>query len=395
MLRILLAGFIAFLSLSSGTYARPSSYAVWAADSAIARGQGNGLSSGQPIVSYEHGEFQWGLRLLYEMTGNKTYLNYIKTGVDNIVFDNGTVHGSYTLTDYVLDPLRTGPTFLYLYDLTKQAKYKTAADIFRTQLNSHPRTAQGQFWHKLKYPNQGWLDGIYMGEIFYATYTQMFQESNATAWSDITSQFRLMYENTAQNATAPNNTGLLYHGYDYSKKTVWASPDRGHSPEVWDRALGWYSMALVDVLDILPESSEGQTLVLNLLRTLVPHIRDAADKDSGAWWLVITQPGRAKNYFESSGTSMFVYSLLKAVRKGWISDADGSIVKAAKKAYNYAVNNWVVANADGTMGWLNTVVVGSLDTTGDFDYYVSQPTDLNDLKGLAAFLLASLEYEQL
>ncbi|KAF8977496.1 glycoside hydrolase family 105 protein [Cyathus striatus] len=349
MLRILLAGFIAFLSLSSGTYARPSSYAVWAADSAIARGQGNGLSSGQPIVSYEHGEFQWGLRLLYEMTGNKTYLNYIKTGVDNIVFDNGTVHGSYT----------TGPTFLYLYDLTKQAKYKTAADIFRTQLNSHPRTAQGQFWHKLKYPNQGWLDGIYM-------------ESNATAWSDITSQFRLMYENTAQNATAPKQYRPLI--------------PRGHSPEVWDRALGWYSMALVDVLDILPESSEGQTLVLNLLRTLVPHIRDAADKDSGAWQKTISR---------AVGTSMFVYSLLKAVRKGWISDADGSIVKAAKKAYNYAVNNWVVANADGTMGWLNTVVVGSLDTTGDFDYYVSQPTDLNDLKGLAAFLLASLEYEQL
>ncbi|GLB41010.1 putative glycosyl hydrolase family 88 [Lyophyllum shimeji] len=386
---------LTLLSLASAVLARPQSYAVWAADSGIARGQGNGLdSSGKPIVSYEHGEFQWALRQLYERTGNRTYFDYIVKGVDNIVFDNGTVHGSYTLTDFVLDPLRTGPTFLYLYAQTQKSKYKIAADTFRSQLNAHPRTAQGQFWHKLKYPNQGWLDGIYMGEIFYAQYTSQFQPSNTTAWADITSQFQLMFENTVQNATAPNNTGLLYHGYDFSHKAVWASADRGHSPEVWDRALGWYSMALVDVLEIIPSTNHGHTVILNILKTLAPRIRDAADPETGAWWLVITQPGRAKNYFESSGTAMFVYALLKAVRLGLVEDKDGSIVTAAKKAYQYILQNFVVANADGTMSWLNTVIVGSLDTTGDFNYYVSQPTDVNDLKGLAAFVLASLEYEE-
>jgi len=378
-------------------FARPQSYAVWAADSAIARGQGNGLdASGRAIVSYEHGELQWGLRQLFERTGNQTYFDYIQRGVDNIVFDNGTVHGRYTVTDFVLDPLRTGPTFLYLLETTGQTKYKTAADIFRGQLNSHPRTAQGQFWHKLKYPNQGWLDGVYMGEIFYADYTQRFQPGNLTAWADITQQFTLMFENTVQNATAPNNTGLLYHGYDFSHSTVWASPDRGHSPEVWDRALGWYSMALVDMLEIFPQDNPGYQRILSILRTLIPHIRDAADPTSGVWWLVITQPGRAKNYFESSGSAMFVYSMLKALRKGYVQDtADGSILKAAKKAYDYMINNWVVQNSDGTMNWLNTVIVGSLDTTGDFNYYVSQTVHLNDLKGLAAFLLASLEIERL
>ncbi|KAF8066731.1 glycoside hydrolase family 105 protein [Lyophyllum atratum] len=384
------------LSLASAVSARPRSYAVWAADSGIARGQGNGLdSSGRAIVSYEHGEFQWGLRRLFELTGNQTYFDYIVKGVDNIVFDNGTVHGSYTVTDFVLDPLRTGPTFLYLFNETQKAKYKTAADIFRGQLNAHPRTAQGQFWHKLKYPNQGWLDGVYMGEIFYAQYTSQFQPSNTSAWADITSQFQLMFQNTLQNATAPNNTGLLYHGYDFSHKQVWASPDRGHSPEVWDRALGWYSMALVDVLEIIPITNPGHAVILHILRTLAPRIRDAADPTTGAWWLVITQPGRARNYFESSGTAMFVYSLLKAVRLGLVADRDGSIVAAARKAYRYMTENFVVANSDGTMGWLNTVIVGSLDTTGDFNYYVSQPQDLNDLKGLAAFVLASLEFERL
>ncbi|KAG6879405.1 hypothetical protein C0992_002887 [Termitomyces sp. T32_za158] len=399
--------------------ARPSSNAVWAADSAIARGQGNGLSSsGTPTVSYEHGVFQTGLRRLYELTGNQTYFDYIVQGVGRIVSDDGTVGGDYVFDQFSLDPVRTGPTFLYLYEQTGLAKYKTAADTFRRQLDGHPRTAQGQFWHKLRYPNQGWLDGIYMGELFYAQYTAMFEPTNQTAWvklklptDDITAQFQLMFTNTLQNATAPNTTGLLYHGYDFSHVASWASADRGHSPEVWDRAMGWYAMALVDVLDILaslPPSSTStsasastedlRTTLLTILHTLFPRIRDAADESSGVWWLVLTQPGRAGNYFESSAAAMFVYALLRGVRMGYIGDnpdGRGSLTEAAKKAYGYIVENWAVGNADGSMAWEGTVVVGSLDTTGDFDYYISQPVDLNDLKGLAAFVLASMEFERL
>lgn len=166
-----------------------------------------------------------------------------------------------------------------------------------------------------------------------------------------------MYENTIQNSTVPNNTGLMYHGYDHSHTAVWASADRGHSPEVWDRALGWYAMALVDTLDMIPKSHAGHAILLKILNVLVPKIRDAADSITGVWWLVITQPGRSLNYFESSGGTMFVYALLKAVRGGYVSDADGSIVAAAKKAYEYMLANWVVANSDGTMGWEDTVVV--------------------------------------
>ncbi|KAH0579015.1 hypothetical protein H2248_003183 [Termitomyces sp. 'cryptogamus'] len=399
--------YLTFLVLSSLTLvsARPSSNAVWAADSAIARGQGNGLtSSGTPTVSYEHGELQTGLRRLYDLTGNQTYFNYIVEGVGKIVDNNGNVGGDYSFDAFSLDPIRTGPTFLYLYNQTGSAKYKTAADTFRRQLDEHPRTTQGQFWHKLRYPNQGWLDGIYMGELFYAQYTAMFEPTNQTAWDDITSQFKLMLNNTLQNATAPNTTGLLYHGYDFSHVASWASADRGHSPEVWDRAMGWYAMALVDVLDILstlPSSTlttELRTTLLSFIRILFPRIRDAASPTSGVWWLVMTQPGRTGNYFESSATAMFVYALLRSVRMGYVADdpdEGGSLTEAAKKAYEYIVKNWVVENADGTMGWEGTVVVGTLDTTGDFDYYLSEPVNLNDLKGLAAFVLASLEYEML
>ncbi|KAG6819880.1 hypothetical protein H0H93_007759 [Arthromyces matolae] len=400
-----LTGSLLLVSAANSTH--PSSYAVWAANSAISRGQGNGLNSaGKTTVSYEHGTFWSGLRRLYEETGNQTYFQYIEDAVNRIVAPNGTIVGSdYSFSAFSLDPLRTGPGFLYLYQQTGDQRYKIAAETFRAQLDGHPRTAQGQLWHKLIYPNQGWLDGIYMGELFYSTYTSLFQPTNQTAWDDITSQFSLMLTNTLQNSTAPNTTGLLYHGYDYSHVASWASADRGHSPEVWIRAMGWYSMALVDVLDILgssppnsvPEASitKLRSTLLDFLHLLLPRIRDAADPTSGVWWLVLTEPGRAGNYFESSGSSMFVYALLRAVRMGYVDDADGSLVQAAKKAYGYIKDNFVVDNGDGTMGWTGTVVVGSLNTSGDFEYYISQSDDINDLKGLASFVLASLEYEKL
>jgi rhamnogalacturonyl hydrolase YesR len=201
----------------------------------------------------------------------------------------------------------------------------------------------------------GWLDGIYMGDMFYGQYTHDLDSNNLTAWGkpyhclltcstcklylidDIALQFNVMFAHTIQNATAPNNTGLLYHGYDYSKKAIWASPDRGHSPEVWDRALGWYFMSLVDILTIFPEWHPGYSSFLEILQRLAPKLRDAADAQTGVWWLVMTQPGRTGNYFESSGSSMFVYALLKAVRLGYVQDPDGSIVAAATKAYQYMV----------------------------------------------------------
>ncbi|KAJ3526795.1 hypothetical protein NM688_g8216 [Phlebia brevispora] len=233
-----------FGTLKDSALAHPS-YSEWAADSAIRRGQGNGLDSNEnPIVSYDHGELQWALRLLYERTGNSTYYDYIKTGVDNVLLPNGTVGGGYSATQFQLDPLRVGPSFLYLYEKTGEQKYKVAANEFHDQLiYIHKRTAEGQFWHKLIYPNQGWLDGIYMGDVFYATFTQVFQPGNTSAWDDITLQFRLMFDHTLQTEQSlvgnESYSGLLYHGYDYSHVAIWASPDRGHSPEIWDRALGW------------------------------------------------------------------------------------------------------------------------------------------------------------
>jgi rhamnogalacturonyl hydrolase YesR len=180
-----------------------------------------------------------------------------------------------------------------------------------------------------------------------------------------------MFNNTIQlQATnAPNTsfTGLLYHGYDYSHVQDWASADRGHSPEVWDRALGWYSMALVDVLALAPPAQTALRATLTAhLAQIARGLVQQADAATGAWWLVLTQPGRAGNYFESSGGSMFVYALLRGVRLGFVADADGTLVAAARRAYAYAAGSWAVPRSNGTMDWNNTVVVGSLQPGNDY-----------------------------
>ncbi|KAI0036080.1 Six-hairpin glycosidase [Vararia minispora EC-137] len=397
----ILTGLLASLAVAATFTQTPTgAYSTYAADSVISRGQGNGLTNGKPQVNYPDGEFQWALRLLFERGGNQSYFGWIQAGVNRIVSSTGQISSDYNLSAYTLDYLRLGPSFIYLYQMTGEQKYKTAADTFRSQLNTHPRTAQGQFWHKLIYPNQGWLDGIYMGEPFYAAYTAAFQPTNQTAWDDIHLQFSLMYENTVQlkstNSHNTTSTGLLYHGYDHSHVQSWASPDRGHSPEVWDRALGWYSMALVDVLGLVPASQVAlRSTLASQLQSIADNLVKQADNVTNAWWLVLTQPGRSGNYFESSGGCMFIYAMLRGVRLGYIKDTGGSIIAAAQRAFGYAISNWVIPKSNGTMDFNNTVIVGSLQPGNDYEYYISQQIDINDLKGVAAFVLASYEIEML
>lgn len=197
-----------------------------------------------------------------------------------------------------------------------------------------------------------------------------------------------MHNHTLQLPSALNTTdnetyvGLLYHAYDNSFVQDWASPDRGHSPEVWDRAVGWYMMALVDVLDIIdttPAISANSTLDLEphhatlqgYLSTLTDNLISAATtyavNSSDAWWLVMSQPYRAGNYFESSGSTMFVYAILRGIRLGYIDDSDGSKVEAMKKSYEYMVDNWVIPQGNGTMDWNNTVIVGSMQPGNDYE----------------------------
>jgi len=218
--------------------------------------------------------------------------------------------------------------------------------------------------------------GIYMAEPFYTLLARDIEFGNITAYKDIELQFKLIYDNTFDPETK-----LLKHGYFDPNapaevaRPVWADPTTGQCPHVWNRAVGWYMMALADLLigpDAIPPWTSAYWTLLKQYQQLVPALVDNADPATGAWWLILTAVGQPGNYLESSGTAMFVYSMLRGIASGLIPDPKKTIRKAAIKAYEWLGNEMVIENVDGTLSWNGTVNVGSLGSNGTFEYYISR-----------------------
>ncbi|TVY29231.1 Unsaturated rhamnogalacturonyl hydrolase [Lachnellula hyalina] len=374
---------LALLLLIPASYATQP-YSTWMSDSFMTRG----VTADR---HYANAVLYRGFELAYNKSGNATYYNYIKSQVDQFVDPAGNLGGNYSTSLFSLDDLRIGPNLLFLYQSTQDARYKTAAGQLRAQLDRQPRTPRGGFWHRSPdYPNQMWLDGIYMAEPFYAQWNQLFDASNVTAWDDIILQFDLIEEH-CRNKTS----NLLVHGYDESKVAVWADPVTGAAPHVWDRALGWYFMALIDVLDHFPESHSGYAKLLGYMDSLAVGVKAAQDA-AGGWWLVMDAPypGMKGNYIESSATAMFTFSFLKAIRLGYIDSA--TYLETAQKAYGLMTTKFVAQNGtNSTLNWEGTVVVGSLGSNATFEYYIGIKVDENDFKGAGPFIYASYEIELL
>jgi rhamnogalacturonyl hydrolase YesR len=321
---------------------------------------------------------------------NSILLNYTTSAISSLVSANGTLIG-WNPTYYSLDDLRIGNNILSLYETGNQQekqKYKKAATALRRQLDTYPRTASGGFWHRSPvYKDQMWLDGLYMAQTFYATYTSLFDPGNETAWADIARQFDLIEQHT-RNATS----GLLAHGYDESGRAVWADRETGASPHVWCRAVGWYFMALVEVLQVFPKSLDGYERLKTYLTTLAGALVKAQDGESGGWWLIMDEPypGMKGNYIESSATAMFVYGFLKGMRTGLLEEG---YREPARRAYELCVGRFLSHHANGTLSWEGTVEVGSLSGDASYEYYISVPLSQNDGKGAGPFMFASTEME--
>jgi rhamnogalacturonyl hydrolase YesR len=304
-----------------------------------------------------------GIQKAATLHNNASLLAYVSNAISSLVAENGTLIG-WNATYYSLDDIRIGNNILHFWDAEgrkEDSKYVKAATGLRKQLDRWPRTPTGGFWHRDPiYANQMWLDGIYMAETFYATYTSYFEPDNTTAWEDIVHQFDLI-ESRTRNSTS----GLLVHGYDESKKAVWADPVTGAAPHVWDRAVGWYFVALVEVLQVYPKKLAGYQRLLGYYTTLAEGIQKAQDA-SGGWWLVMDEPypGMKGNYIESSATAMFAYSYLKGVRTGLLAE---SYKEPAKKAYALLTEKFVSYEDDGTLSWEGTVEVGSLSGNGTYE----------------------------
>ena len=338
--------------------------------------------------NYEIGVTMMGIWGLWEKTKDSAYIKYVKKIVDHFVTKDGDIR-TYDLTDYNADHILTGRLVLRLHDAYQDPKYKRAADLLRKQIDWQPRNRAGGFWHKLKYPAQMWLDGLYMIEPFYAEYTKRF--GTHEAYADIVHEFVLM----EQKARDPK-TGLIYHGWDESKQQFWADKQTGLSQSFWSRAMGWYHVALVEVLDVMDANHPERKKMLEILNRLTIAIVKAQDNTSGVWWQITDKGGAEKNYLESSSSAMFVYALARSVNKGYISP---SYTIAAQRGYAGLLQEFLVKDAEGLTHFTKTVAVGGLggspNRNGSYAYYMSEPIRSDDFKAIGPFMLAALEMEML
>jgi unsaturated rhamnogalacturonyl hydrolase len=345
-------------------------------------------TTGHPGVwGYEEGVLLDGMAAEWHTTADGQDFAYIKAAVDKYVTADGAITG-YKAEGQTLDDIELGRAVLLVYRVTRQTKYYQAAKFLHDQLALQPRTASGGYWHKKIYPNQMWLDGAYMAEPFRAAYAVTFQEP--VDFDDIAKQLLLM-----DAKMRDPKTGLMEHGWDESRSMAWADKQTGLSPEVWGRAMGWYAMALVDVLDWFPIGHpQRDALVAALNRTAAAAVK-FQDAKTGLWRQVMDQGERAGNYPEASASCMFVYALAKGVRMGYLPQREEA---SARHGWEGVQRQFVTTDADGLMVLSGTVKVGGLGGTpyrsGTYDYYVGEKTQSNDAKGVGALLLAGSEMEQ-
>lgn len=357
------------------------SYAKWMADSVIAR-----KTNLTDHWGYEYGLTLDGIAKVWQQTGEKKYLAYVVKTMDHFIGEDGSIKG-YVLEEYNIDHLNNGKILLTLYKATGDEKYKKALLNLRRQIESHPRTSEGVFWHKDIYPHQIWLDGLYMGAAFYAAYIKEFGEREE--FDDIARQFMI-----CEKQLKDPLTGLLYHAWDEKKQQSWADKTTGLSPHFWGRSMGWYVMALVDTLEVFPEDNKYRSELVAIFKRTIAALLKVQDTESHVWYQVLDQGTRKGNYLEASGSSMIVYALLKGVRKGYLPEI---LKETAKQAFQGLVAEFILATKEELINLNKICYVAGLggkdNRDGTFAYYISEPIVSNEPKGLGPFILASVENE--
>lgn len=324
---------------------------------------------------------------LAKVTGDARYEQVMPLVTGSYVTEAGNIL-EYKLEDYNIDSINPGRNVLRLFEKTKQDKYRKAAALLRKQLATHPRTSEGAFWHKKRYPFQLWLDGVYMGMPFLADYAVTFDGGRGL--DDVVKEFVL----TRKHLRNPE-TGLYFHAWDEKKSQDWADPKTGLSKYYWGRGLGWFSMAAVDVLDFIPaEDKARRQPILDIIQELAVALAKYQDPGTGTWWQILDQPSAPGNYRESTATAMFSYFFAKAARKGYLAPA---YVETARKGYEGAIREFINVHPDGKISMTGQCLVAGLGygRDGSYRYYMSEPVAENDPKGNGPFILAGIELYRL
>ena len=321
---------------------------------------------------------------LYHITKNEKYLQFADDFIDYFVNDDGSIQ-SYDPKEYNLDNVNAGKTLFDLYQLTGKEKYRKAIDTVYSQLQGQPRTSTGNFWHKMIYPNQIWLDGLYMAQPFYMQYEVTYNDCKNCA--DSFNQFENVY-----NLMRDTRNGLYYHAYDDSRQMFWCDKVTGLSSNFWLRALGWYAMALIDTMEIMPESLSKETARLNAIyKELIDSMLPYQDEETGMWYQVVNRGGIKPNYLETSGSAIFAYAIMKSVRLGFL---DESYFQYGEKAFSGICRTYLSEeNGELQLGGICLVAgLGNKEMReGTFDYYMREPIVKNEAKGVAPLILAYIE----
>jgi unsaturated rhamnogalacturonyl hydrolase len=335
---------------------------------------------------YESGVVLLAIKKVWQETGDQKYYDYVKSNVDEFVGPSGKIR-TYRPEEYNLDQINEGKLLFFLHETTGDERYKKAAYLLRQQLQAQPRTNAGGFWHKQIYPHQMWLDGIYMASPFYAEFAKRFDETQG--FDDVAHQIVIIEKHTRDP-----ETGLLYHAWDESKSQRWANSKTGCSPNFWGRALGWYAMAIPDVLDHLPRDHAQRGRLIAIFQATIDAVAQVQDPASGVWYQVLDQGDRAGNYLEASASCMFVYAIAKGVRKGYLGKEYAAM---AKRGYEGILTEFVTMDEQGLVNLDRICAVAGLGgkpyRDGSFEYYIGEQVIANEHKGVGAFILASVEME--
>lgn len=350
-----------------------------AADTVARRGQ-------DYLWHYEHGLFLMVLRRLSAVYGRDDLARPSEAFMAKHIGADGTIF-SYRTDEFNLDQVNPGRV-LFSFPHGEGTPVRRALETLKHQLDHQPRTPSGGYWHKKIYPDQMWLDGLYMAEPFSVTYGRCF--NHPEAFDEAVSQFVLM-----ERAARDPKTGLLYHAWDEARRQLWCDPATGLSPHFWGRAMGWYVMALVDVLDILPPAHPGVETLKAILNRAFEAARKVQDPESGLWYQILDLASRPGNYLESSASSMFAAAQAKAARKGWVEP--GPARQSAWRAVEGLKARQMKTLPDGSLQLTGICSVAGLGGNpyrdGSFSYYISEKVVADDYKGVGPFLLALVEHE--
>ena len=365
--------------------------------------------SSKPKWSYVMGIELEAMLDTYLKYGNPRIWEYCKEYTDTMINAQGEIRG-YRLKDYNLDNIRTGHFVARMYQQKPEQKNLIAMREMMKQLRQQPRTEEdGVFWHKAIYSYQVWLDGIFMGLPFYTMAAPILLSAKEAGkvYDDVIQQVKTTYERTLDS-----QTGLNRHAWDETHEMFWADPQTGLSQHCWGRAQGWYTMALIELLDALPTNYARRQEVVAILQQDLENVVKWQDKESGLWYQVMDAPNREGNYLEATCSSMFAYALLKAYRKGYV--ANKAFQDAGIRAYRGILQHFIRVNDDETISLTHCCSVAGLGPglsekvkraapnvkenrrrDGSYDYYLSEPVRDNDAKGVGPFIWASLEMEAL